>query len=131
MIHFEEIGNTAAEINFKKVENHFKDLSNIDGMFCNNKLWDVRKKIGIRAFEPAMAKKDKKGNLVATTHRLKELYMETYKDRLSYNPISKGLEDIKEWKEKLCEERIKFARNNKTEITKPEIHLDSVTKYSN
>ena len=57
-----------------------------------------------------MAKKDAEGNLITNPDALKELYIQTYVDRLAHRPMKKDFEEIYELKCLLWEERNKSIK---------------------
>ena len=61
-----------------------------------------------------MAKLDGAGNLITAPGPLKDLYLETYSQRLQNREIAEGLEDIKSLKEELWARRLKIAASKKT-----------------
>ena len=54
-----------------KILQHSEDMSNMDGAFSNNKMWNLKKKVMPRIKEPATAKKDANGLLVTNPEMLK------------------------------------------------------------
>ena len=53
-------------------------------------MWNLKKRIFPRNTEVPMAMKDSKGNLVRGKFGLKQLYKDTYIERLSEKPINAG-----------------------------------------
>ena len=54
------------------------------------------------------------GNLLTTEEKIEKAALKVYKDRLRSKPIHRSIEQIKEAKEKLCENNIKIAKYEKT-----------------
>ena len=75
----------------------------------------MKKKMCPKAKEPALAKKDKSGNLVTSGEGLKKLYEKTYKERLKHNEIKDNLQSLQENKMKIFESRIKEASTKRTD----------------
>ena len=57
---------------------------------------------------------DADGNLATTTKKIEEIAVDVYKKRLENRPIKEGLENLQRDKERLCMERLKSARKEKT-----------------
>ena len=57
---------------------------------------------------------DPHGNLVMSAKNIEVNTLEHYKKVLADRPIETGLENLKEAKEELCDERIKGAKLNKS-----------------
>ena len=73
----DEISNITAEENFKTVKDNVKHLvDDSDNLNCI-KMWELRKKLGVKKNEPPVGKKNSKGDLVTEHSQLKKLYEET------------------------------------------------------
>ena len=79
------------------------------------KFGKMKKKMCPEAKDPAVAMRDKFGNLVTCKNGIKNLYEQTYNERLQHNSLRDGLEDLGIYEQKLFEERIHFASKNKTD----------------
>ena len=77
-------------------------------------MWQLKKQLIPRSFDPPMAKRDRNGNLATSATKLKVLYEETYINRLSQNEIEQRYKKLHEWKDLLCNRRLKYARFIKT-----------------
>ena len=65
--------------------------------------------------DPPAAKKDSSGKLVTDRKELENLYLETYKTRLTPNPISEDLQELKNLKEYLFSLRKRLAEKEISE----------------
>ena len=77
-------------------------------------MWKLKKRILPRKYDPPMAKRDNNGNLATSKVKLKNLYKFTYIDRLSQNNIKPELKLLHKWKDLLCNRRLEYASNIKT-----------------
>ena len=78
-----------------------------------------------------MAKKDEHGNILTSSEAIKSLYMKTYQERLGKKNIAPNLENLKDYKEILCQKRLELAKLTKSEevtIKKLEIVLKSLKR---
>ena len=57
---------------------------------------------------------DEHGHLVTSEEKLNDLYVETYKNRLSHNVIKDGLEEHQEMREELFNLRLDETKHNKS-----------------
>ena len=103
----DKIADLIAEKNVRLITEHFDQLSGSSGAFSLPKMWNLKKRIFPKNKEVPMAMKDSNGNLIRGKIGLKQLYKDTYIDRLSEKTISAGWEDIKEKKEELFSLRLK------------------------
>ena len=71
-----------SERNAKIVEDYVASLSD-NGHFSQTGMWKLRKKLHPQQLDPPMAKIDKSGNVITAPPLLRNLYPETYKDRLA------------------------------------------------
>ena len=81
--------------NVKLITEHFEKLSNTSGEFSIPKMWNLKKKIFPRNSDVPMAMKDHKGNLISGKEGPKQLYKDTYIERLSEKPINEGKHEAK------------------------------------
>ena len=102
----EEIVTIVSDENCKKIEDIVRGTKSDNGEFNQRKFWEVKKKFFQSPNEPPAAMRDKNGNLVTSSAALKELYMKTYKERLSPAIIEDDdTKEIIELKKKLWEVR--------------------------
>ena len=92
-----------------------KNINCEEGGLHQGKLWKMKKKLSPRLVEPPSGKRDRGGNLITHEESLKNLYIETYKERLTHRKIKEGLEDLELNKNQLFEQRIAKAKSRVTE----------------
>ena len=80
----------------------------------SGRLWRILKILNPKYNDPPTAVLDGKGNFITTTEGIKKVSMEHFSKVLSDLPIEEDLEDLRKEKEKLCEERMKICKDNKT-----------------
>ena len=57
-------------------------------------MWKLKNALCPKLSDPPMAKRDQNGTLITSPHLLKNLFLETYKDRLRNREIKSELEDL-------------------------------------
>ena len=67
-----------------------KEVEGPKGKFCQTSYWKLKKKILPSTKQMPMSKRDNKGNLITSSNSLRELYFNTYKQRLSPAIIKKN-----------------------------------------
>ena len=96
------------------LENIGGDTQNINGS-GRNQLWKMLKQANPKSAQsPPVAKKDVSGNMITSHDSLKDLYFQTYKQRLRNRPIREGFEEIKTLKEELFDLRMNIAKSAKS-----------------
>ena len=84
--------------------------------FSQLKTWNLKKKLAPKnTIEPPSAKRNSKGELTTDIEELKELYLETYKDRLTPNDVPEYLKDVEALKEILFDLRLENSKTNVTD----------------
>ena len=79
------------------------------------KTWALKKKLAPNsASDPSAAKRDANDKLVTDKKELEKLYLQTYIDRLTPNPVKEELKDLFDLKSELFEMRIE---ESKTKVT--------------
>ena len=111
----EQLANKLAEKNRRKINQEIAGLECEEGGVNSGKLWQLRKKLSPKCRDPPTAMMDKEGNLATSVDKIEALALETYQERLENRPIKANLSHIKEKKEELCRNRLKIAKNCKTE----------------
>ena len=103
------------------------DETNLDGS-GRNKMWKIFKKKmpKVKSAFP-VGKKDQKGNIITNHIGLKNLYLNTYKDRLKNRPMKEDFNELKDLKVTLFNLRQKLCENRKSKPLKME-HLDAAIK---
>lgn len=110
-----DIAIIASERNRTIIKDHFKDITNIDGGFCQTKMWKLKTKVFPKSRNTPTVKRDKMGNIVTTQNGLKKLYADVYfKDRLVHNKLDPKFAKLQYHKNELLQERLQFAREIKT-----------------
>ena len=77
-------------------------------------MWQLKKKIGTQKYEVPAAKKNKKGELITEQSKLKNLYEETYKQRLEHRKMKPELINMYKMKMELFELRNEVTKNIKS-----------------
>ena len=112
----EKISQLCSDKNKKIVEDFIGDMDTGMEGFNQIKTWALKKELAPKhVIDPPAAKKDVSGNLVTEKSELENLYLETYKSRLTPNPITDDLEELKQLKEYLFKIRIRLAKKEVTE----------------
>lgn len=99
----EEIANK----NTEKVKNFIGTMENTEGKFSQQGLWKIKRKLAPIEMDKPMAKFDKDMNLITAPDLLKQLYIGTYKARLSTRIMKSDLMDIYMLKNELWSSRLK------------------------
>ena len=123
----EEIADESSEKYIEKIAENVKGMTNMDGKFCNNSLWKLKKKLFPRESPKITIKKDTEGNLISNPEKLKSLYLETYVHRLRQREIVPELSNLKTLREHLFMLRLESSRLNKSPDWEME-NLDKVLK---
>ena len=110
-----EIQEYCAEENAKVIKQQVSELSDLDGNFSPNLMWQVKKKVVNRAMDPPMAKRDNDGNLITAPTQLKKLYIDEYVHRLRHREIKASFETLKGLKEDLWERRFEMLSRMKSQ----------------
>ena len=122
-----KISSLISSKNCEIVTNQISNLETLEGGFSQNGMWRVKSKLFPKPPNPPMAKRDNFGNLITTEAPLKNLYLETYVQRLKQRKIKEEFEEIYMLKTLLWNVRLNQV---KTKITKNwnESDLDKVLK---
>ena len=112
----EQISDHCSDKNKQIVENLIGDFdTGLEG-FNQIRTWILKKRLAPKnVIDPPAAKKDISGKLITDRNKLKNLYLETYKARLTPNAISDDLEDLKSLKEYLFSIRKRLAEQEISE----------------
>ena len=100
----DDISKLCSDKNKKIVEEFIGDSDfGLEG-FNQIKTWSLKKRLSTKnVIEPPAAKKDLNGKIVTDRNELEKLYLETYRTRLSPNPMAEDLKELKVLKEYLFE----------------------------
>ena len=105
-----KVSKIIAETNRNRVVENFNVLKNSKDSTNPSGVWKIIRKIYPKNNESLpFAKKDFGGKLISSQKELKCLYLNTFKCRLRHRPIKPGYERLKQWKEELCNKRVKMA----------------------
>ena len=110
----DKLSEMCADDNKKTVEEECEGLACEKGGVNAGKLWQLKKKLRGIYNEPPTAMLDTHGNLVTSSKALEELTIETYIERLKILKIRDELSLHKMQREKVCDQRLQEARENKT-----------------
>ena len=103
------------ERNWKLFIEQISDMSDMTSSFSRNKMWKVRQKVCPRIETPCVvAKKNKDGEVISNREGLRQLYSDTYKDRLKHRVIKPKYSMLKQLKENLFHLRLKTSKLRKT-----------------
>ena len=84
-----------------------------DGKFSHNGVWRIKQKLIPVAKDPPMAKHDERGNIITAPSALKQLYIETYQERLKQREMKDEYLDVFCLKTELWMSRISILRTVK------------------
>ena len=98
--------------NAANVREQVKEIETLDGKFSQNGMWKVNSRLFPRPRDPAMAKKDKFGNLVTSEGPLRDLYLQTYVQRLENRKMKEEFQEMFTLKTVLWNERLKKVKSN-------------------
>ena len=98
----------------KIVKEYINEVENEQGNFSQIKLWKLKQKLCPKPSDPPMAKKDREGNLITSPDLLKNLYLQTYQDRLRNRDMKEELMDVFFLKEELWISRMEELRKLKS-----------------
>ena len=104
-----------ADENGDKIIKHTEEISNGDGDVARLNMWKLKKKLFPKHSEVPTAKKNSTGELVTNPQCLKEIYVETYKKRLSHRSMRPGLEFLEFLKKLLFQLRLYLSKKNPSE----------------
>ena len=109
------IANELATANAEKVKEYIGNMETLDGNFSQLGLWKIKQKLCPLISDPPMAKYDNRGNLITTAEALKNLYLETYRNRLKHRKMEEKYMDIYFLKTELWQMRLQSLRKIKTQ----------------
>ena len=103
-----------AEEYFGRIKQATETIDSSEGGFNSGKLWKLKRDLFPQDRDPPTSMIDKEGILQTDPVKILEATTDAYSHRLRSRPIKEGLESVKDAKEKLCNERLTKAKNNKT-----------------
>ena len=89
-----ELAAESAANNAKFVKDIVQNVETSEGKFSNSGFWKIKQRFVPGSVDPPMAKHDKHGNIVTAPSALKNLYIETYKERLKQREMKLDLLDV-------------------------------------
>ena len=96
------------------MEENTIDLKDTEGRFSQLSMWKLKSKFISQQNDPPMAKRNSSGSLITSPHLLKELYLETYRERLKRREIKPELRDLSDFKLELWKFVLEDMNRNKT-----------------
>ena len=109
-----DLEDETAKENADKVKKYLESVETLDGNFSNVGFWKMKQKLWPSSCDPPMAKHDREGNLVTAPGALKNLYLETYRDRLKHRDMNPDLMDVYFLKMELWMSRLSNIKKIKT-----------------
>ena len=111
-----QISDVCSDRNKQTVKEYIGDMDpGLDG-FRQIQTWGLKKNLCSKnVIDPPAAKRDASGELVTDRNELEKLYLKTYVERLTPNPINEDLKELKDLKEYLFYLRKKLAQ---TEVSR-------------
>ena len=110
-----EITDINAEENFRIIKEQVGHLVDNTENLNSIQMWKLKKKLFPLKSEQPVAKKNLSGELVTKPTKLKELYENTYKNRLSHRAMKPELLEMYKLKMNLFKMRLEVSKNVKTE----------------
>ena len=105
----------SANHNAEIVMEYTKNIETSSGNFSQLGLWKLKNVLCPKQSDPPMAKKDKYGTLITSPSLIKNLYLETYEERLMNRKIKPELQDLFFLKSELWNLKIEELEGRKTE----------------
>ena len=109
-----KISELCADKNCEIVKNHIKNLRAPNGDFSQMGMWKLKNQLVPKDMDPPMAKRDSLGNLITAPEALKNLYLETYVERLRHREIKSGFISNYQKKVELWDMRFEHLKNKVT-----------------
>ena len=96
------------------MQEHINTITDNEGRVSATGAWKLRRKISQRPPEQLTAKKDKEGNLITNPKLIKDIYLDAYVDRLKHREIIPELQNLKNIREQLFQQRLAQAKLKKS-----------------
>ena len=119
-----DLADETATQNAEKIKEHLQTVESLDGNFSQIGFWKLKQKIWPSSCDPPMAKHDNEGNIITAPQTLKNLYLETYIERLKHREMKPELMDVFFLKSELWLSRLQ----NLKQKTTPEWNMDELDK---
>ena len=122
-----ELAKEIADKNADFVKDILDNIEDEEGRVNQTGFWKIKQRLLPNNLDPPMAKKDSNGNLITGPSALKQLYLDTYQERLRQREMKEGLQDVLCLKTELWISRLSNIKNVKTPLWNMK-HLDDVLK---
>ena len=119
-----DLAEETATQNAETIKEHLQTVESLDGNFSQIGFWKLKQKIWPSSCDPPMAKQDNEGNIITAPQTLKNLYLETYIERLKHREMKPELMDVFFLKSELWLSRLQNLKQKKT----PEWTKDKLDK---
>ena len=107
------INSLEAAKNRDKVKKHLEELT-VEDKLNHTGFWKLKRKLCPRSQEQPSAKRDSVGNIVTAPQALKNLYLETYRKRLSHREMKIDFHDLLHLKTQLWVSRLNHMKGLKS-----------------
>ena len=97
--------------NAETIDDELSKLKNAKGDVNIKNFWKLKQRIFPLARDGSAAKYESKGHLVTSGEKLKDLYLQTYQERLKHMKIKEGLEKHQEIREEIFKLRKNEAKD--------------------
>ena len=108
------ISSKCAEQNKNLVKEYAQDLNSEKATFSQHGLWKLKSKLCQTSVDPPTAKIDSSGQMITSPNLLRDLYLQTYTERLSHRTIKSEYDDIYEMKTMLWEMMLYECKSKKS-----------------
>ena len=122
-----ELAGESAANNAKFVKDILENVETSEGKFSHSGFWKIKQRLVPGSVDPPMAKHDKNGNIITAPVALKNLYIETYKERLKQREMKTDLLDVYCLKTELWMSRLENMKAIRSSPWNHD-HLDVVLK---
>ena len=110
-----DIADIQAEHNYKTIKEQVEHLvDDTDNLNCL-KMWQLKKKLGVKKKDVPITKKNEKCELVTNSVQLKKLYESTYKKRLEHRMMKPELVNMYKLKMNLFDIRLEVSKSIKSQ----------------
>ena len=103
-----------AEAKYKQVSEELSKMKPEEDRIDSQRFWKLKKRLFPKSRDPPSAMIDKGKNVLTSNKAIESLALEVYSERLKSNKIKEHLESYEEANNKLCLERLKETKLNKT-----------------
>ena len=107
------INSLEATKNRDKLKKHLEELT-VEDKLNHTGFWKLKRKQCPRGQEQPSAKRDSVGNIVTAPQALKNLYLETYRKRLSHREMKIDFQDLLHLKTQLWVSRLNHMKGLKS-----------------